>query len=312
MFDQLRLIFTVDWRIFQTATSVWWRGGNPYGVLSPEFDSPGLFAYPPTALTWLSVFLPLGAAGFWVWTGLLLGAWRLLSRRSGKNQNSLLIWSPVLVHFVLGQSTLAIVLAVWAVYLAPRRSWGCGLLLAFALTKPQAALLPVAWLLWCERRSPQMPRLGAGLILGTLLLALPPTVHNPRIWQEWIGSLGAYRQIIQQTAPWQGFGLLVLLPTAWLWWRQQRQAPHQAPLQSVWPWFLTAALFPQTGVYPAVVLLPALHPRRNYWTIAGLALASLLVAPITSLTLPLFLSGQILSGWLINGGPSPRFSEEKL
>lgn len=307
MFDQIRTIFAIDWRIFQTATSVWWQGGNPYGVLSPEFGAAGAFAYPPTALTWLSLFLPLGGAAFWVWSLLSLVAWSLTGFRK---QAVLLVWSPVLVQFILGQSTLLVVLVIWMVYRAERRGWGCGLLLAFAMTKPQTALLPIAWLLWCERKAPFARQLWAGLLIGTLLLTLPPTLRDPGIWRDWLHSLGAYRHRIQQTAPWQGFGPCLLLPAAWLWHLQQKQTSANSPLQSIWPWWLTVALFPQTGLYPAVALLPVLHPRGNYWTIGGLALSSLLIAPVNGFTLPLILSGHILAGWLINGGPQPALSRQ--
>ena len=106
-------------------------------------------------------------------------------------------------------------------------------------------------------------------------------------------------------APWQGFGLLVLLPAAWLWWRYPPEKCDNAP-GSVWPWWLTAALFPQGSIYPAVAILPVLRPRGNYWTIAGLALSSILISPVTGFTLPLFLSGHLLAGWMINGGPAAR------
>jgi flagellar biosynthesis protein FliR len=46
-----------------------------------------------------------------------------------------------------------------------------------------------------------------------------------------------------------------------------------------------------------------LRPQQGYWTIAVLALSSILIGLGTGFTLPLILSGHLLAGWMINGGP---------
>jgi hypothetical protein len=156
--------------------------------------------------------------------------------------------------------------------------------MAWALTKPQAALLPLLWLLWQDRALPQRYLFWSGIAAGTAALALPPTMTM---------------------APWQGFGILVLLAAFLLWYHRNRGNQSAAG----WQWWLSAALFPQTALYSTVVLVPLLHPRRNYWTIAGLALSSILIGPATDITLPIILSGHILAAWFICGGPHTRNKE---
>jgi len=301
--------FSLDWRIFMAAATQWWHGENPYGVLPPElglpespqfgFSRPGAFAYPPTTLTWLILFLPFGSLSFYIWTSLQLGLWWLIIRHHNRSQLALLSWAPMIVHLVLGQNSLAIVLVLWAASLAKRRGFWWGLVLAWTLTKPQVALLPLIWLLWKDRGAHPRQGLWLGILLGTGLLALPPTIMTPTIWGDWLHSLWDYRLRLQHTAPWQGIGAPILLAAAWLWFRRHQGRQNRAG----WQWWLTAAIFPQTGVYSSVALLPILDPQQNYWTIAGIVLSGLLVGPATMVSLPILLSGQILAAWLICGGP---------
>jgi hypothetical protein len=71
VFDEIAKLFQIDWRIFMAGAEAWLHGRNPYGALSAEFSA-GAFAYPPTALPWLALFVPLGGLGFYVWTALEL------------------------------------------------------------------------------------------------------------------------------------------------------------------------------------------------------------------------------------------------
>ncbi|HEX6289705.1 MAG TPA: hypothetical protein VFZ66_10970 [Herpetosiphonaceae bacterium] len=292
----MRELYQIDWRIFMAGAQAWLDGRNPYGALSTEFSA-GAFGYPPTALTWLALFVPLGALSFYIWTGLELLGWWLLIRKRCRAQLLLLLWSPIVLHLVEGQSSMAMVLVLWAASLADRRGWLWGLAVAWALTKPQVAIIPVLWLLWQDRASPLRWRFWGGIVLGTLLLALPPTVINPGIWIDWIGSLGSYRARILQMAAWQGVGVVVLALAAYLWYRSG---------YGNWQWWLAAAVFPQVSFYAAVTLLPVLRPRQNNWTLAGLGLAGILQGPMTTLTLPLILSGHLLAAWMIMGGPAKR------
>jgi hypothetical protein len=298
-------LFQCDWNIFMAATRHWLAGGNPYGALSSS-DLPGAFAYPPTSLTWLSAFVPTGQCGYWLWSAGQVAAWAWMMRRTGRaTQAVLLAWSPLFIGLLMGQTTLIATLLLWFVYTARQRGWLCGFLLALVLTKPQTALLPVLWLLWNTRRDEKHISLWSGIVIGTILLALPPTLRDPGIWSDWIASLSAYGKRNQQSFPWEGFGLLILLPAAWLWLRKTR-VPEK-PLENIWPWWLTMALFPQASPYPAVVLLPIMRPSTNYWGICGLALSAMLIGPASSFFTPIILSGQILAAWMINGGPrSPR------
>jgi hypothetical protein len=288
-----------DWNILTTATLQWLMGGNPYGPLTPGTGLPGAFAYPPTALTWLSLFVPFGVTGFYLWTALQLSGWWLLIRRQSRTQLILICWLPMVFHLLVGQSTLAIVLVLWAATLASHRGFWWGMAIALALTKPQVALLPVLWLLWNDRHLANRYIFWSGILSGTALLALPPTVRNPGIWIDWCQSLLDYRARAMQMVPWQGFGLPILIVAFLLWYYRNRGRQANAG----WQWWLSAAIFPQTALYSSVALLPLLRPQRNYWTIAGLGISSLLIGPATSITLPIILSGHILAAWFICGGP---------
>jgi hypothetical protein len=293
MFDDLVKLYQVDWRIFMAGTEAWLSGRNPYGALSAEFSA-GAFAYPPTALSWLALFVPLGGLGFYVWTGLELLLWWLIIRKDNRGQLVLLCWSPLILHLVEGQSTLGVVLALWAATRAERRGWLWGLALAWSLTKPQVAIAPLLWLLWQDRSSPLRWRMWGGILLGTALLALPATLVRPEIWGEWLGSLLAYRTRILQMGAWQGPSAILFALAAYLWYRGRYGG---------WQWWLAAGAFPQTSFYALVALMPALRIRRSNWTLAGLGLAGVLQGPVNPLTLPWILSGQLLAGWMLAGGP---------
>jgi len=279
-------------------TEAWLAGQNPYGKLSAELRA-GAFGYPPTALPWLALFVPLGMFGFYVWTALELWGWWLLIRERCRSQLLLLFWSPMVLHLVEGQNSLAMVLVLWGAFRAQKRGWLWGFALAWTLTKPQVALIPLIWLLWLDRGAVLRWQLWGGIVLGTILLALPATIMNPAIWSEWLLSLSAYRSRILQMAAWQNFGIVVLLLAGYLWHRSHYGG---------WHWWLAAAIFPQTSFYAMVALLPTLRPRQNNWTLAGLGLAGILQGPMTPITLPLILAGHLIAGWMIGGGRDERKS----
>lgn len=296
MFDDLVKLYQVDWRIFMAGTEAWLSGRNPYGTLSAEFSA-GAFAYPPTALSWLALFVPLGGLGFYVWTGLELLLWWLIIRKDNRGQLVLLCWSPLILHLVEGQSTLGVVLVLWAATRAERRGWLWGLALAWSLTKPQVALAPLLWLLWQDRSSPLRWRMWGGILAGTALLALPATLVRPEIWGEWLASLPAYRARILQMGAWQGPSVILFALAAYLWYRGRYGG---------WQWWLAAGAFPQTSFYALVALMPALRIRRSNRMLAGLAVAGVLQGPVNPLTLPWILSGQLLAGWMLAGGARDR------
>jgi hypothetical protein len=63
-------------------------------------------------------------------------------------------------------------------------------------------------------------------------------------------------------------------------------------------------MFPQTSFYAMVALMPALRPRQNNWTLAGLGLAGILQGPVNELVLPWILAGHMLAAWMVDGGPA--------
>jgi hypothetical protein len=286
-------LFQVDWQIFMAGTQAWIEGRNPYGALSADFGA-GAFAYPPPALTWLALFALLGPLGFYIWTALQLAGWWWLIKDERPEQILLLCWSPVILHLVQGQSSLPVILVLWAALKAQRRGLLWGLALAWALSKPQVALAPLIWLLWQDRASPERLRLWAGILIGGLLLALPPTLRDPGIWADWLAGLGAYRERILQMGAWQGPSVILLALATYLWHR----AGH-----GQWHWWIAATLFPQTSFYGLVALIPALRPRLGPWMLGGLGLAAVLQGPMNELTLPWILAGHALAAWMLAGGP---------
>lgn len=288
-------LFQIDWRIFMAGAEAWLQGRNPYGSLSAEFSA-GAFAYPPTALTWMALFAQMGAVSFYIWTALELLGWWLLIRKDNPLQALLLFWSPMILHLVEGQSSLATVLVVWAASRANRRGALWGLVLAWAMTKPQVAIIPVIWLLWQDRKAASRWYLWGGLLGGTLLLALPPTLMTPHIWLDWIAGMGSYRGRLLQMAAWQGPSVALLALAAYLWHRSRFGG---------WQWWIAAAMFPQTSFYAMVALLPAIRLRRGYWPLVGLALAGILQASMNPIVLPWILAAHMLAAWLIAGGPAP-------
>jgi hypothetical protein len=314
MFEQLGWLLSRDYRNFMAAASAWQDGRSPYGDLSPEFAA-GLFPYPPTFLTWTSTFLPLGPLGFALWTVLTLALWAHAMKRSGRAQWPLLAWSPVLVHLLLGQSTLPVILVLWAAHLS--RDWerpgsstwkalGWGVALAWCASKPQVALFPLAALLWESRRGAASKYLWAGLLLGTALLALPPTLKNPAIWSEWITALQSFRGHVVHQAAWQGPSVVLFLFAAWLWHRSGRGG---------WRWWITACAFPQSTFYAFAALLPAMpaplkntdsgaDERSKYfrWHAGGLLLAAVLSVPLPGVPLPWLLAAHAVAAWAVAGG----------
>ena len=257
--NEFATLYQIDWRIFMAGAEAWLQGRNPYGALSADFSA-GAFAYPPTALPWLALFAPLGGIGFYLWTALELALWWLLIRKTYRSQLLLLCWSPLIL--VEGQSSLMVILVLWAASRAERRGWLWGLALAWALTKPQVAIVPLLWQLWQDRASPLRGRLWGGIVLGTLLLALPPTLMNPAIWNDWLISLTSYRGRILQMGAWQGPSVALFALAAYLWHRSRRGG---------WQWWLAAGAFPQTSYYCMVALMPALHPPQSRWSRPGTA-----------------------------------------
>jgi hypothetical protein len=302
MFDDISELFQIDWRIFMAGTDAWLNGTSPYGQIGPEFG-PGAFAYPPTALPWLAFFWLFGPLSFYLWTVIQLAGWWLLIRKDRVFQMSLLIWAPMVLHLVQGQSTLPVILVLWAATQAKQRTWLWGLAIAWALTKPQVALLPTLWLLWQDRNATTRWQFIGGMLGGTVALALPATLINPQIWVDWFASLPAYRARILQMTAWQGPSIVLLGFAAYLWHRSQIGG---------WQWWLTFALFPHTSFYDAVTLLPMLQPLPGWWSIGGLLLAGILQGPVSETFLPWILTGHVLAAWMLARGLQPRKTAFKL
>jgi hypothetical protein len=306
MFDQITEMFARDWNLLMVAASSWMHGGNPYAALRREW-APGAFAYPPTTLPWLALFAMLGGASFIVWTGLQLFAWWRLVRKTAPTQLLLICWAPLIINCISGQTTFAVVLILWGAYQASDRHWQTarganvaflwGAALSLTSMKPQVALLPVLYLLWLNRGSTKRWHLLGGLALGFAVTAIVPMIANPRIWNQWQTGVRDYMKLNTLATPWQdplSFALVVAATV--LWYRSRRGG---------WQWWVPAALQPQNAVYSMILLMPALRPHRNYWSLAGLALAGIFVAPNPPvLTLPLLLSIQLLAVWMIAGGPA--------
>jgi len=304
MFTQLQEMYARDWNVLMAAASSWLHGGNPYGALRADW-APGAYAYPPTTLPWLALIALLGGFSFYIWTGLQFYVWWRLIRNTVPTQLLLICWAPLPINCISGQTTLAVVLLLWAAYRAGEKGWKTkkgtstafwwGMALSITSMKPQVALFPVLYLLWQYRQAAQRWQLAGGIVAGLVAAALPPTLANPQIWSDWLVGVQQYRKLNTLATPWQEPLALVMVMTAtYLWYRSRRGG---------WQWWLPAALLPQNAVYSMLLLMPAMRPQTNYWSIAGLAMAGVLVAPVEPLTLPFILASQLLAVWMITGGP---------
>jgi hypothetical protein len=174
---------------------------------------------------------------------------------------------------ILGQTSLLVTLAVLAAEAAygRRRDRLAGLLLALTLLKPQAVLLPVAWLLL---RAARERRLGAPLVCVGLTVALwggAVLISGPQIIDSWLAGLQTYSaKMFNRPLVFLPLGPLLALLAGLLWWRHGRGDWLGALL------LLNTLVYPLSVPYMAVALAVVVVRWRRDWAAYPLALSWLL------------------------------------
>jgi len=267
------------------------HGQSPYRI-EALFDNSNAIWFPPA----IGLFFPLAwldlrwATNLWFLGNLLLGLTILWwSRREESAPLSLsavillalIVFPPVLAHFILGQFGLlaTFLLLTAAHFVARRRFLAAGLLLAVTLAKPQLAVLVAPGLaVACVRQGGKrglLVYLGA-TILGTALLTVPLWLGYPAWMPDFLQALGrnsiwlqptlftmfrlAWGPVAQIVPVLFSLGLLVL--TIWLW---RRYPPVEA---MPWTLGLTILATPYVWTWDLVLLLPLVFRslfRQRSW-----------------------------------------------
>ncbi|MCW5874275.1 MAG: hypothetical protein KIS88_06475 [Anaerolineales bacterium] len=134
-------------------------------------------------LAWLPEWLGLA---LWFVLPVLLALWML------EWDPLVLLYAPLLSHFLGGQASVFGLIGLWAV-LYHRDSWKGGSLLALSLLKPQLALIPLAYAAvgwaraWCQSR--RLPAQLLAFAATAAVLAAPAFVIYPGWLPDWLGNL---------------------------------------------------------------------------------------------------------------------------
>lgn len=180
----------------------WLQGGFPYdyGILQrgsnlfcfhPEdFVYSGEHLYPaPFYTTFCGLFRYMPVLLFVLWTGLpfLIVLWL------GGKRAAVLVYPPFVIHTILGQSTWLLLPIYWLALQADRNKklkWWYGLAVPFALFKPHISLLPLAWLVYHERRN--IAFWGVSIV-SSLLAFIPAFILQPNWVTEWLSAGRGYK-----------------------------------------------------------------------------------------------------------------------
>lgn len=315
MFDQ---IFT-DWRSLIEGIRVWLSGGDPYGPYKHPFGymvEAGWYAYPPPSLI---IGAPLALLPN-ILSGLLVVAATIISfelwvRRSSGRMGLpwLILWLPFVQGIWIGQTTLlALLLLVWAeMAYKDGEDRKAGILLAFALLKPQVGILAAGWLLFEALRSRRWTLLIACIGSSVALYGVTALIAGPQIFAQWLTGLEAYRQALpDRPLLFPPLGPIVGALAGLLWLRHGRGDIFGLAL------LLNTLVYPLSVVYIAIGVAFVVIRWRPTWTWYPLLLSWLLPAllprsiPRTADTIAALTQAIIASGLL--AGLLPRLPLPRL
>lgn len=273
-----------DWRALMAGIRYWLAGGNPYGPypgLAGELYPPGFYPYPPPTLVLGTplALLPWQLSGLILTLASVVGLERWARQTSGRSALPwMLLWLPVLQGLVIGQTTLLALVGLLFAELAYRRSrdWRAGLLLALAVLKPQAVILPAAWLLFRAARERRWGLPLAFLVVSTTIWVAALVAAGPGILPRWVDGLRAYDDNLpNRPLIFPPLGPLLALLAGVLWWRRGRRDALGALL------LLNTLLYPLSVIYVAVGVAVVVLRWRDDWPLYPLALSWLLAAVLT-------------------------------
>lgn len=215
-------------------------------------------------LAWLPGWLSLAV---WFVFPVMLALWML------EWDPLVLLYAPLLSHFLGGQASVFGLIGLWAV-VQHRDSWKGGSLLALSLLKPQLALIPLAyagasWLnAW--RGSRRLPAPLVAFAVTALGLAAPAFIVYPGWLPDWLGNLRPLfqralagllpRLLVDRLSPlqpefWLVLTLAALVVLALLYLLDKKQMP--LPLAVLWSFIAS----PLVHDYDLIQLVPLLHRR---------------------------------------------------
>lgn len=263
-----------DWRSLMAAILHWLDGENPYDFytgFSGEFYDAGYFAYPPPALF---IATPLALMPWWL-SAVLVQAIAIVAferwARGTTGRSALmwiLLWPPLMQGLYIGQTTLLFLMALLLAERAANQQNDrmAGLILAFALLKPQVGIFAIAYLLivslWMRRwRLIGVFTLATAVLWGGALL-----LAGPQIYIQWLNGLNAYRYALpdQPTISFP-LGPLVVLLAMLLWRRNLRDIFGLALL-------LNTLLYPLSVLYIISPIAAVVIRWRHDWQLWAVAL----------------------------------------
>lgn len=274
--DEMEQFFLVDWRILMAGVAHWLAGGNPYGAyggLLGEAHHAGAFAYPPPILLLGAplALLPWQLSGLLVVAGSAAGFERWARRAHGRSALPwLLLWLPLVQGLVIGQTTLLALVALAFADLAYEQGHErrAGLLLALALLKPQAVLLPLGWLLLRAVRERRWAASLSFLAASAGLWGATLAVAGPEIVPQWLAGLRDYGpNLPNRPLIFPPLGPLLGLLAALLWWRHGRGDMVGALL------LLNTLIYPLSVIYVAAAVALVVIRWRADWPWWPLALS---------------------------------------
>jgi hypothetical protein len=274
-----------DWRMFMAAIRHWLGGADPYGPFEGLLGTPhhaGAFGYPPPTLVLATplALLPWQITGllFVLASAVVFERWvRRSSGRSGLPW--LVLWLPLFQGLVIGQTTLlALAGLVFAeLFYKEGRERQAGFLLALAVLKPQAAILPAGWLLL---RALLARRWGLPLTfvaVSAAIWAAALLIAGPQIVPQWVGGLIVYDDLLpDRMLLFPPFGPLIGVLVGLLWWRHGRGDVFGLLL------LLNTLFYPLSVIYmTAAVAFVVVRWRRDWvWYPLGLSWAIVIAFPL--------------------------------
>ena len=268
--------FLYDWQTLMAAIQHWLAGGDPYGTYLNYHGlqmHAGAFAYPPPSLLLGAplALLPWQVSGLLVQLVSAIGFEYWVRRTSGRiGLLWLLLWLPLCQGVWIGQTTLLslVGLALAEMAYKDQRDRRAGVLLALALIKPQAILLPAAWLLIVALQQRRWRMLAAFALVSAALWGGITLVSGPSIYTLWLAGLRQYGpNLPNRPLLFPPFGPALGLLAAALWWRLGRG--------DIWATLLllNTLLYPLSVVYVAVAIAFVVVRWRPDWRWYPLALS---------------------------------------
>jgi hypothetical protein len=192
-----------DWMTIIDGVRAWLRGQNPYlpyTTYAHTLTPPGWYVYPPHSVYILAP-LALLPRGFSFILG-VIATWLIwewwMRREVAMPAFRTLLWWPLIDHFLLGQFSLLVLLAlsaVWICWNRPNLFWWGPFVLACATIKPQLVLLPLLVMLFRAVRERKWTFLVALSFWLTLMWGGAWVADHGTLYREWWTSIQTHSTV---------------------------------------------------------------------------------------------------------------------